>query len=193
MKITKDYLKRIIKEEMRRVLREQEEGSDQIVYLVMGEDHVSAGDIELMGVHRTKEAAHDDAERLKSEQEENLGPYGGDEYDFQVRSISSQDLLGYFNEGTTLQELIETESPEGFDDLFKEPEDPVEEDSAVFGLHKASKRVATEDYATFSAKHDAKMARRDKKRADAEEEYYRQNERKARKTRGKMISAKRRR
>ena len=178
---------------MRRVLREQEEGSDQIVYLVMGEDHVSAGDIELMGVHRTKEAAHDDAERLKSEQEENLGPYGGDEYDFQVRSISSQDLLGYFNEGTTLQELIETESPEGFDDLFKEPEDPVEEDPAVFGLHKASKRVATEDYATFSAKHDAKMARRDKKRADAEEEYYRQNERKARKTRGKMISAKRRR
>ena len=195
MKITKGYLKRIIKEEMRRVLREQEEGSDQIVYLVMGEDHVSAGDIELMGVHRTKEAAHDDAERRDSEQEDKQGAFyeEGLEYDFQVRSISPQDLLKHFNEGTTLQELIETESPEGFDDLFKEPEDPVEEDSAVFGLHKASKRVATEDYATFSAKHDAKMARRDKKRADAEEEYYRQNERKARKTRGKMISAKRRR
>ena len=189
MKITKGYLKRIIKEEMRRVLREQEEGSDQIVYLVMGEDHVSAGDIELMGVHRTKEAAHDDAERRDSEQEDKQGAFyeEGLEYDFQVRSISPQDLLKHFNEGTTLQELIETESPEGFDDLFQDDEE------GVFDLHKASKKVATEDRATFSAKHDAKMARRDKKRADAKEEYYRQNERKARKTRGKMISAKRRR
>ena len=158
---------------MRRVLREQEEGSGQKVYLVMGEDHVNAFGIELMSVHRTIEDAKKKAERLDSEQEEELSPYGGDEYDFQVRSISSQDLLGYFNEGTTLQELIETESPEGFDDLFKEPEDPVEEDPAVFGLHKASKRVATEDYATFSAKLDDKQRRQGNKlyRAEREQGY----------------------
>lgn len=187
MKITKNYLKRIIKEEMRRVLREQEEGSGQMVYLVMGEDHVNAFGIELMSVHRTIEDAKKEAERLDSEQEKQLSPYGGDEYDFQVRSISPKNLLKYFESGTTLRDLTKAED---FYDLFQDP------DEGVFDLHKESKQVAREDYATFSAKLDAKRAGRDKKLARAErerEEYFRQNERKIRKTRGKMISAKRRR
>lgn len=164
MKITKGYLKRLIKEEMRRVLREQEEGSGQKVYLVMGEDHVNAFGIELMSVHRTIEDAKKKAERLDSEQEEELSPYGGDEYDFQVRSISPKNLLQYFKPGTTLQDLI---GAEDFYDLFQDDEE------GVFDLHKASKKVTTEDYATFSAKLDAKRGRQDKKldRAEREQGY----------------------
>jgi hypothetical protein len=195
MKITKGYLKRIIKEEMRRVLREQEEGSGQKVYVVMGHDYYAEA-IELLGLSLNKEGAEElqksrSLKRLKTEFDEPL--------EVEIYTIDADKLRSLFNEqfrNLGLEELIKETNRKILSIRKSNPReqwDRIEEleDSMINAekLHKATDRKPY-DAEAWSKREDDRHRREEEewdKQERERDEYLAWNDREIDKAGGKMI------
>jgi len=195
MKLTKDYLKKIIKEEMRRVLREQEEGSGQKVYVVMGHDYYAEA-IELLGLSLNKEQA----EKLqKSPSLKKLKDQLDDPLEVEIYTIDADKLRSLFNEqfrNLGLEELIKETNRKILSIRKSNPWeqwDRIEEleDSMINAeeLHKATDRKPFDSEAWDKSRIEKNRREEEEwDRAERErDEYLAWNDREIDKAGGKMI------
>ena len=195
MKLTKNYLKRIIKEEMRRDLREQEEGSDQKVYVVMGHDYYAEA-IELLGLSLNKEQA----EKLqKSRSLKRLKGELDDPLEVEIYTINANKLRSLFNEqfrNLGLEELIKETNRKILSIRKSNPWeqwDRIEEleDSMINAeeLHKATDPKSFDSEAWSKSRIDQNRREEEEwDRAEKErDEYLAWNDREIDKAGGKMI------